>query len=70
MYELTFALFVPSYVAQDRARAAQGGWDMRPRLFRVRLCASSPFEKAWPLFLQRYKGSIQASRKSTVASHV
>ena len=53
MYELTFALFVPSYVAQDRARAAQGGWDMRPRLFRVRLCASSPFEKAWPLFLQR-----------------
>ncbi len=43
MYELTFALFVPSYGAQDRTRPAQGGWDMRPRLFRVRLCESSAF---------------------------
>ncbi|HAL76583.1 MAG TPA: hypothetical protein DCM70_08205 [Rhodobacteraceae bacterium] len=43
MYELTFALFVPSYGAQDRTRPAQGGWDMRPRLFSLRLCASSAF---------------------------
>ena len=43
MYELTFALFVPAYGAQDRTRPAQGGWDMRLRLFRVRLYESSAF---------------------------
>ena len=43
MYELTLALFVPSYGAQETTRAAQGGWDIGPRLFRIRLRASSPF---------------------------
>ena len=43
MYELTFALFVPSYGAQERTLAAQGGWDIGPRLFRIRLRASSAF---------------------------
>jgi hypothetical protein len=43
MYELTLALFVPSYGAQETTRAAQGVWDIGPRLFRIRLRASSPF---------------------------
>ena len=43
MYELTLALFVPSYGAQETTRAAQGVWDIGPRLFRIRLRASSAF---------------------------
>ena len=43
MYKLTFALFVPSYGALERTRAAQGGWDTGPRLFRIHLRASSAF---------------------------
>ena len=43
MYKLTFALFVSSYGALERTRAAQGGWDTGPRLFRIHLRASSAF---------------------------
>ena len=43
MYELTLALFVPSYGVQERTRAAQGGWDSGPRLFRIRRRAYSAF---------------------------
>ena len=42
-YELTLALLVPSYGAQERTRAAKGGWNMGSRLFRIRRCASSAF---------------------------
>ena len=55
MYELTFALFVPSYGAQDRTRAAQGGWDIGPRLFRVRLCASLAFNISLASFFAALK---------------
>lgn len=55
MYELTFALFVPSYGAQDRTRAAQGGWDIGPRLFRVRLCASLAFKISLASFFAALK---------------
>ena len=55
MYELTFALFVPSYGTQDRTRTAQGGWDIGPRLFRVRLCASLAFKISLASFFAALK---------------
>ena len=70
MYELTLALFVPSYGAQKTTRAAQGVWDIGPRLFRIRLRASSPFWVSLAYFSAALKSSIKASRKSEAACHL
>ena len=55
MCELTFCAIRAVYGAQDRTRAAQGGWDMRPRLFRVLLCASSAFWVSLAYFFEALK---------------
>lgn len=55
MYELTLALFVPSYGAQERNLAAQGGWDIGPRLLRIRLSASLAFKISLASFFAALK---------------
>ena len=70
MYELTLALFVPSYGAQETTRAAQGVWDIGPRLFRIRLRASSPFWVSLAYFSAALKSLHQGKPQIEAASHL
>ena len=68
MYELTFALFVPSYGAQETTRAAQGVWDIGPRLFRIHLRASSAFWVSLAYFSAALKSLHQG--KPQIGGHI